>query len=709
LNLSSSPRSAAIGAITIAGVIAGIALIAVLAPPSGQTTATSTATATPGATENPGFGAVGTTETVPCPSSLTSGVAITGPGNEVEGTTFSCGVVVVPENHDTPDGRTIELFYLKLHSAAASPAPDPLVYLAGGPGSSGSTELASNPLLSQNLGKVREHRDILAYDQRGTGYSSYLLCAPFESALGILQDRAKDPQIAAVIKDLQDTSQGVGYSALRANLCGVGTKLLAGVDTGQYNSVQSAKDIPVLAKALGYTEGVDLFGTSYGTILAQEAMRTVPDSVKAVVLDGANGPAIPNAMLAGLKNVAPYVELFKQCEADAACNAAFPDLAKRFGAVLEKLAKTPLVLDPPIVVNPQLAGIFPPVIAQIDPEFFVQLAALNNIAQGGGFASIVPRIVQAAEQGDTAYFRAIPVLSAETKGTDAPKTTVPPAKDPTPALGADQPLYEVPFVTLLSLAKNAAAAQGQAGIDTQWLAVVLGDLAGRLAAGENQADLMEALLQLSVVPNKGTTVKELTDYATAALSPTAATAANAVAGAMTRNDVRATMWSIQDVAMMLGTTPDSRGFSDGMQTAVNCGGEVAFDSLDEAKKALAESAYPQLAVFPIEVAERSLASCVAYPTTLDSSVMEPVKSDIPTLLFLGALDNETPIDWGRSVAEGLGKATVVEWKNLGHVAAAHDPKLCPGVIASEFLSDPSKAPDLTCEQAPDYSINFVTK
>jgi hypothetical protein len=146
-----------------------------------------------------------------------------------------------------------------------------------------------------------------------------------------------------------------------------------------------------------------------------------------------------------------------------------------------------------------------------------------------------------------------------------------------------------------------------------------------------------------------------------------------------------------------------------MQTAVNCGSEIAFDSLDQAKKALAETAYPQLAVFPIEVAERSLASCVAYPTTLDRSVVEPVTSEIPTLLFLSALDNETPIDWGRSVAEGLGKATVVEWKNLGHIAAAHDDKLCPGGSASEFLSDPSKAPDLTCAQGPEYSINFVTK
>ena len=158
---------------------------------------------------------------------------------------------------------------------------------------------------------------------------------------------------------------------------------------------------------------------------------------------------------------------------------------------------------------------------------------------------------------------------------------------------------------------------------------------------------------------------------------------------------------------LLGTTPDERNFSEGMQTAVNCASELAFSSLAQAKAALADAAYPQLAVFPIELAERSLASCVAYPATLDRSVTDPVVSDIPTLLFLGHLDNETPIAWGRSVAEGLSESTVVEWKNQGHIAAAHDSKLCAGGIASAFLSDPSKAPDLTCAQSDEYKLKFA--
>ena len=181
---------------------------------------------------------MGTTETVPCPAPRCGCRVRRTAGTEVEGKTYSCGVVVVPENHDKPDGRTIELFYLKLHSASATPASDPLVYLAGGPGSTGSYELTANPGLYKSMNEIRKDRDIIAYDQRGTGYSNYLLCAPFESTLGVLQDRDKNPQISQTIKDLQAKDSGIGYGALRANLCGVGTRLLAGVDLGQYNSVE---------------------------------------------------------------------------------------------------------------------------------------------------------------------------------------------------------------------------------------------------------------------------------------------------------------------------------------------------------------------------------------------------------------------------------------------------------------------------------------
>ncbi len=133
----------------------------------------------------------------------------------------------------------------------------------------------------------------------------------------------------------------------------------------------------------------------------------------------------------------------------------------------------------------------------------------------------MPRLILAAEQGDVEFFRTSR-LAAPRLTRNPPRSPCRPLsrlrKDPTPDLQVDQPLFEAPFQTLLSLAQ-AAAAQADAGIDSQWLSVVLGDLAARLQAGENQADLMEALLRLTVVPNIGTTAQNLTDYANANLSP----------------------------------------------------------------------------------------------------------------------------------------------------------------------------------------------
>ena len=71
-------------------------------------------------------------------------------------------------------GRTISLNIAVLPAFSRNPAPDPLFAFAGGPGM-GSTELAN--LAESALRRVREKRDIVLIDQRGTGESGPLDCA----------------------------------------------------------------------------------------------------------------------------------------------------------------------------------------------------------------------------------------------------------------------------------------------------------------------------------------------------------------------------------------------------------------------------------------------------------------------------------------------------------------------------------------------------
>jgi pimeloyl-ACP methyl ester carboxylesterase len=651
-----------------------------------------------------------TTEAVACPDFINDGAAFNpspamagalGLGEETEGETYDCGVVYVPENYDEPDGRTIELFYLRLRSTSQSPAPDPLIYLAGGPGSSGSFELSGIPITLSNMNKVRERRDIIGYDQRGTGFSNYLLCAPFLSTLGVVMDRVDNPDDAAIVE--QGMNDPLVVDALKGSICAVVYNELTDVDLAQYNSVVSAQDIRHVAEALGYTEGYNLYGTSYGTRLAQYAMRATPEAVRSVLIDGVLPVDMPNVAVTFATFYHAYDDIFAQCAANAACNATYPDLPARFAALLQKLEANPLVLDPPLVVSPAwpLPGMGP-VIDQITPDFFLSIAMSNNINLDGGLAKNIPGWIADFEAGDTSNLRS-------QIGIDAPppalgSAVMPPTAQPLP-FEPQQPLFQLPLTALLNLAKQARAATS-AGIDDDWTSIVLQDFQTRLLAGQNQDDLIADLVVFSVLPTNGTDAQALIDFATARLTPTAAQSANALVAQMSRDDVRTAMWTIQDIAMHLGTQ-ELRSDSLVMQNAVNCAEDVAFSSLEDSRAYLDSSPYPQLALWPWEANERALAPCLAFPKPLDESVTELVKSDIPTLLYLSALDVQTPMPWGHLVADELSTAYTVEWNNMGHIAAAHDIHACAGDIAAAFFDNPTREPNVNCAQADRYQLHFV--
>ena len=656
-----------------------------------------------------------TATVIDCPSDILNGAAftdrdyasafgLTNLNGEVEGKTMECGIVTVPENYDKPDGRQIELLYLRLFSSSKSPAADPLIYLSGGPGNSGTHEVSGIAMTLSNLNQIRERRDIVTYDQRGTGYSDYLLCAPFSSAVGMLLARNQDPAVAAQFEKIQnDPFIPVAFGQ---NLCAGMYAAITDVDLGQYNSVASAQDISHLAEALGYTEGYNLYGTSYGTRLSQYAMRTNPEEVRSVVLDGALAPSQANATTTFAKRFEQYLSIFAQCAADEACNAAYPDLKARFAALLTEIEANPIVLDPPLVVNPNWTFMrsLPPVLDKIDPSFFVGLAFLSNSYPGGGPANLVPRTILALEEGDLDYIRSAYGAAAAPAAPAAPAPVAPPS-DAQPAFQADQPLFQAPFSTLLMFAQ-ALAAGGDSGIDMQWLAIVLDDLQARLVGGEDQVDLMEDLITLSVVPNRGVAAQNLIDYADAHLSAEAAVAANAVVAQMTHDDVRKTMWSIQDVAMRLGD-PEARTASVVQQSAVNCAEDTAFTSPEEAQAYLDALPFPQLLTLSVEINNMLFKGCEFYPKPLDESVAAPVMSDIPTLVFQQALDVQTPLSWAQDILKTLQTGYYVEWPNMGHVAAGHDYLGCSGDIAAAFLDNPAQAPNASCAEGSEYKLSFV--
>src|SRR5688572_20351355 len=87
------------------------------------------------------------------------------------------GRLTVPLRRARPEAGSVELAFVRLRSTGEKRGA-PIVYLAGGPGSSGIAA-ARNPYAIATLSRLAESADVILLDQRGIGMSSpRLVCAP---------------------------------------------------------------------------------------------------------------------------------------------------------------------------------------------------------------------------------------------------------------------------------------------------------------------------------------------------------------------------------------------------------------------------------------------------------------------------------------------------------------------------------------------------
>jgi pimeloyl-ACP methyl ester carboxylesterase len=180
------------------------------------------------------------------------------------------GRMIVPEDRSDPRSRKIEIGFVRFRSTSANPGA-PIVYLAGGPGGSGvaAARGARQPIFLA----LREAGDVIALDQRGTGWSNHI--PPCTAA------RRLDP--AKVLSEATLTS----YYRETLNDC-LGRWRAAGVAVKGYTTEQNAADLADLRLALR-ARRIDLWGISYGTHLAMAAMRRFPGAIGRVVLASAEG------------------------------------------------------------------------------------------------------------------------------------------------------------------------------------------------------------------------------------------------------------------------------------------------------------------------------------------------------------------------------------------------------------------------------------
>ena len=281
------------------------------------------------------------------------------------------GVVTVPETRSRPDGKQLELAFVRFPSTAAEPG-HPIVYLAGGPGGSGiaTARFGRFPLFMA----LRAYGDVIAFDQRGTGDSEAdLSCAetylvPFERAL----DRAT---LATASSDA-------------ARRCFEGLRR-AGHDPSAYNTVESAADLMALRRVLGADKLV-LWGISYGSHLALATLKLHGEHVDRAVLAGVeplhHSWKLPSDQQALLE------EISRLAAASPATRDVVPDLLGSIEKLLTRLEEEPVTVE----LQHPLTGVTMRVgVGKLDLQI-----ALAGMLRGPAEFAALPDSVARMERGD---------------------------------------------------------------------------------------------------------------------------------------------------------------------------------------------------------------------------------------------------------------------------------------------------------------------
>jgi pimeloyl-ACP methyl ester carboxylesterase len=312
----------------------------------------------------------------------------------VRGTVW-CGMVSVPENRGTKQGRVIPLNVVILPAIRSNRKPDPVFWIEGGPGGS-----AIDDVSWWQFSPLRADRDLVYVDLRGTGRSRPLKCDLFERDRGGYQ-HFLGPDL---------------FPEEEVRRCGV--TLSGEADLRFYTTSTMVDDLDDVRAALGY-DRINIVGLSGGTHSALVYLRRHSAHVRSLVL---NGLVAPYHMAAA--GFARYAQtalegLARECASDHNCHQHFSDVsgdALQVLANLEKEDATANIPDPAtgepirVVVN---RGIVAEIIRNMlyTPSDASDLPLLLHLAAQGNFAPLA-ELALARRLGDDGtsygvYFSAV--------------------------------------------------------------------------------------------------------------------------------------------------------------------------------------------------------------------------------------------------------------------------------------------------------------
>lgn len=287
-----------------------------------------------------------------------------------DGTDARCGAFEVWEDREARAGRKLALRVVVLPATGAKPQPDPIFFVAGGPGES-AVDYAG--YFGRRDAVLRQERDLVFVDARGVAGPGRLTCAMGgrdEDLQTYLGDKFPLAAVRECRKELEKTA-----------------------DLTRYTTAAIVDDLDDARAWLGYGK-VNLDGGSYGTRLVQTWLRRHPGSVRTATLTGAipMDESNPISHAAGSQRAMDMV--LSWCAADAACHKAFPDVRAELKTVLDRLAAAPAEVE---VRHPGRPATGPPVKIRLSRDALAD--GLQVFLYDARASARLPLLIHQAAQG----------------------------------------------------------------------------------------------------------------------------------------------------------------------------------------------------------------------------------------------------------------------------------------------------------------------
>ncbi|MEW9837662.1 alpha/beta hydrolase [Mesorhizobium marinum] len=600
---------------------------------------------------------------------------------EIERKTLFCGAVSVPEDHARPDGRRIELAFAIMKSHSSYPEPDPLVYLHGGPGTGNLEGLRG---FAKVFDKFRQNRDVIMFDERAAGLSGHSTTC-YEALTTNILDIARKTAEATTQKD-GDTSP----SKLAADC--ISELRASGIDLAKYNTYENALDVRAVVTALGY-ESYNLYGISYGTKLALEVMRSVPEGVRAVIIDGVAPPSVHLYDTLAQPGSEAVTFLLDQCRTNPACDSAYPELNDKLRQAFTNAAEGKIVVR-----------------GKKMPPQFVQVLfdRRNGDREHRSYTPYLPAVIYEMARGEN-----MPTLEMLVdEELSLPRYGIADARKLVATRGDEEQRY-----FNLALAEAEATKGNEASLeltiselkDALHRSRVLGPLASLFDEEMSRASqpvladpekAKAALADMAALQNKIASKDELRRFVGDYFSGESQARLLALIDAMSETELRGVFSGIRT---SVGKAESGIVGSSHLWIYA-CQEDLPYNTLEQYKKVTAGLEWPQIGIAWDGLAEEFYAVCRLFEPQPRAGFHDPVVSDIPTLAIGSAWDTQTAASWAKLATDTLPRSQSFVIPEAGHGAIAYQP--CVAEMGAAFINNPARTLDDRCPASlkPDFHI-----